>query len=149
VQEEVEKATAWHRWLSRMRLAVARAELALTSGDAEGALEHARHGIELARKTSRHKYEALALHAHAAALHRLGRTREAITDLEAAATVARQIGDPALLVRILGALLPLAGTDELAAEGRRTVEAIATALPDAGMRQRFLDAEAIKTIVAP
>ncbi|HET6281388.1 MAG TPA: adenylate/guanylate cyclase domain-containing protein [Polyangia bacterium] len=149
VSEQVEKATAWHRWLSHMRLSVARAELALTSGDTQGALEHARHGLELARKASRPKYEALALHAHAAALHRLGRTREAIADLEAAVSVARKNGDPALLVRILGALLPLAGTDELAAEARRTVEAIAAALPDAGMRQRFLGAEAIKTIVAP
>jgi tetratricopeptide (TPR) repeat protein len=143
VKEEVEKATAWHRWLSHMRLAVARAELAITAGDSEAALEHARDAIELARKTSRHKYEALALQAHAAALQRLGRTREAIADLEQALAIARANGEPALRVRILGALLPLAGTDELAGEARNTVEAIVGALPDPEMRRRFLAAAAI------
>ena len=56
--------------------------------------------------------------------------------------------DPALLVRMLAALLPLGGTDELAREARRTVDAIVAALPDPGMRARFLGAEAIAPIAA-
>ena len=80
------------------------------------------------------KYEVVGLGTRAAALHGLGRTREAIRDLQTAVLVARRFGDPAQFVRATSGLLALDGDDALRREASAVTARIASALPDARMR---------------
>jgi hypothetical protein len=70
------RAGAWHAWLWRLRLAQARAELALARGDAESAITLADAAIDQARGR-RPKYEALGLVTRASAMASLGQTTAA------------------------------------------------------------------------
>jgi hypothetical protein len=144
---EIEAAVAntpgWHEWLWKLRLHQARAELAVERGDLEGAVAEANSGVAQSRQRRRPKYEALSLLTRAVAAHRLGRTRDAITDARAAIDVARRTLDPALQLRAVGALLDLEGSDELAAEARLLIGTIRAALPTDTMRRRFDAAEIV------
>src|SRR5215470_6880588 len=132
----VEKAAGWHGWIWRLRLAAARAELALAHADLEHALRRATEAIEL-NHGKKLKYEAAGLQARARALHALGRTREAITDLRRAVQLARPTGDPAMLLRAAAGLLAVDGDDALLAEASTIADRIVRALPDDRMRQAF------------
>jgi hypothetical protein len=132
--------------LWQLRLAQARAELALARGDLDVAVTEARNGSALSRARRRPKYEALGLITAARALDGLGRTLDAIEDARRAIPIARQTSDPALLLQAIDVLLTLDGDDLLAAEARSLTDRILTALPDETMRQRFADAEVVQRI---
>lgn len=137
----------WHDWLWRLRLAQTRAELALARGDMDLALAEAREGSLQSRARRRTKYEALGLITSATALHRLGRTREAIADARDAVAIARRTSDPALLLQAIDTLLALDGDDPLAAEARALNGRILAALPDETMRRRFTESEVVQRIL--
>jgi hypothetical protein len=80
------------------------------------------------------KYEVVGLGTRSAALNSLGRTREAIHDLQTAVALARQVGDPAQFLRAASGPLVLDGDDALASEARAATARIASALPDACLR---------------
>ena len=56
------------------------------------------------------------------------------------------MGDPALLLRTLTALLPIEGSDPLLAEARATAQTILVALPSTEMRARFRSAETVRQL---
>jgi tetratricopeptide (TPR) repeat protein len=137
VAELAEAATAWHGWLWKIRLSEARAEIALARHDWAAALAWSQAAIE--HSTNRRvKYEVIGYATHAAALHGLGRTREAIDDLQQAVAIARPVGEPALFLRAARALLALDGNDALAAETSSIAARVAAALPDPRMRGSVL-----------
>jgi hypothetical protein len=136
----------WHEWLWRLRLSQARAELALTRGAFDTAVAEAGDGIDQSRARLRPKYEALGLVTRTHALHRLGRTRDAIADARQGVAVARGTADPALLLLALDALLALDGDDESSAEARALVARISVALPDETMRERFSASEVVQRL---
>ncbi len=133
----VTQAAGFHGWLWALRLAEARAEIALAQGKAEEALRWADEAIAQCRARGRVKYEVLGLLTRGEALSAAGRASEAIADFRRAVALARPVGDPALLLRAIGSLLTLDGDDALAAEGAATVARIVDALPDADERRRF------------
>ncbi|PYS19751.1 MAG: hypothetical protein DMG11_31250, partial [Acidobacteria bacterium] len=145
--DQVANTPAWHEWLWKLRLAQTRAELALARGDLELAAAEAREGSIQSREKRRPKYEALGLMTAAAALHGLGRTRDAIADARRGVTVARQTADPALLLQAIDTLLTLDGDDPLAAEARALSDHILAALPDETMRRRFTKSETVQRIL--
>ena len=137
---------AWHRGIFAVRLAQARAELALARGDSPATLDHAAESLALAGKIGRPKYEILALLARAQAFAALGRKSEAIGEAGGALAVSRRVGDPALLLRSLDALLGLDGADELLRDAHTMIAAIGGALLDEVMRQRFEESEVVQRI---
>ena len=145
VAATVEKAAGWHGWLWRLRLAEARAEIALARGDWEETIRLADDAVERSRG-KRVKYQALALGTRAQALDRLGRGKEAIADLGRAVELARPVGDPALFLRTAAALLALDGSDVLATEARAAAERIAGSLPGDEMRRCFGSSEPVSII---
>jgi class 3 adenylate cyclase/tetratricopeptide (TPR) repeat protein/DNA-binding XRE family transcriptional regulator len=138
-----EKAAGFHGWLWRLRLAEARAEIALARGDWEETLRLVEGAIGQSRARGRVKYHALGLETRAGALAALGRTREAIVDLRSAAELARPTGDPAMFLRAAAALLALDGDDALLAEARAAASQIAVALLDDAMRTIFEASEPV------
>jgi hypothetical protein len=147
VGEAVELAAAWHGWLWKLRLAEARAEVALAREEWEEAVRWAGEAIDRSREKRRLKYQALGSWTRARALHALGRMDEAIGDARSAVALARRVGDPALFLRTAGVLLALDGDDALAAEARAAAERIAAALPDQEVRQRFEAAEPVRAVL--
>jgi tetratricopeptide (TPR) repeat protein len=137
----------WHERLHGIRVAAARAEVALARGRWPEAMGHTADCIAHARSVGRVKYEALGLHARARALLAVDRTDEAIADLRSAAAIARRIGCPALLVRAAAELLPLAGDDALLAEARAAVDFMARELSEP-LRATFLDAAPVRSVTA-
>jgi class 3 adenylate cyclase/transcriptional regulator with XRE-family HTH domain/tetratricopeptide (TPR) repeat protein len=146
VAETVEKAAGAHGWLWRLRLAEARAELALVQGEAKDALRLARDAIVQSQGRGRVKYQAFGLETRARALAALGRKREAIVEARHAVELLRPIDAPALFLRAAAALLELDGDDALLAEARHAAQRIATALPNDELRRRFLAAEPVRRV---
>jgi tetratricopeptide (TPR) repeat protein len=140
-----EQGRSWHGWLWSLRLAQARAEIALARGAAADACHLADNAVQQARGR-RPKYEVLGLVTRASALSSLGRTNDAIADLQTAAGVARRMEDPALVLRSVAALLALDGTDALANEASAVAHGIFARLPDDTMRERFRNAEAVRRV---
>ena len=93
------------------------------------------------------KYQVVALTTRAQALIDLARTKEAITDLRAAVTLARPTEDLALFVRAAAGLLAIDGDDALANEAQAVVDRIAEGLPDPDMRLQFERAEPPRLIL--
>jgi class 3 adenylate cyclase/tetratricopeptide (TPR) repeat protein len=141
----VDRAGAWHAWLWAVRMAEARAEIALARGDGETAVGLAEVAFQQARGR-RPRYEVLALLTHAAALGSLGRTRAGLRDLRQAVAGARAIADPALFVRAAAALLAIDGDDALAAEARTATRHIVDRLPTDEMRAHFNASEPVRTL---
>jgi tetratricopeptide (TPR) repeat protein len=141
-----EKTAGFHGWLWRLRLAEARAEIALACGDWEETLRLVEDAIDQSRARGRVKYHAVGLETRAGALAALGRTREAIADLRNAVELTRPTGDPAMFLRAATGLLALDGDDALAGEARAAADSIALALPDAEMRRRFQEAELVRLL---
>jgi tetratricopeptide (TPR) repeat protein len=147
---ETEKAIVetgdWHRWLWQSRLAQVRAELSLARGQWRDALELAEQSIGLSRKSGRVKYIVAGGQAKSLALAALGRKHEAISELGKALDLARPVGDPAMLLRVITALLLMAGEDTLLAEARVLASQIIAELPTPEMRQRFEAAEPVRLL---
>jgi tetratricopeptide (TPR) repeat protein len=146
VQSAADSKLSSHLWLWRIRLAEVWAELVFTRGDSSQALQCADEAIAKSRASGRLKYEVLGLLTRGRALQGLGRTREAIADLRHAIGVTRPVGDPAMFLRVATALLAIEGDDALLAETRATAQRMSAALPDEAMRQRFLQAEPVRTL---
>jgi DNA-binding SARP family transcriptional activator len=134
VADLADAATAWHGWLWKIRLSEARAEIALARRDWAAALQWSQTAIEHSRNR-RVKYQVIGYGTHAAALHGLGRTREAIADLRRAVGLARHVEEPALFLRAARGLQELDGDDDLAAEVASVTTGIVQALPDARTRE--------------
>ncbi len=144
--EASKKNPGWHGWLWELRLSQVRAELAYARGEWPAAVVAATDGIDQCRRRTRPKYEALGLITRAQALHRSGRTAEAIDDSRHAVHIARTIDDPALLLRALDTLLQLEGDDAGATEAKTTVERILRGLPDEPTRLRFSASDMVSRI---
>jgi tetratricopeptide (TPR) repeat protein len=145
VRDTVVQAVGAHIWLLSMRFVQAQAEVALARGALHDAIQFAEESIAQARECGRVKYEVFGMQTHAQALAALGRTKEAIVELQAAVERARPVGDPALFLRAATALLAIEGDDALMAETRATIDRIAAALPDE-LRRVFLDAEPVRLV---
>ncbi|MGH7389458.1 MAG: ATP-binding protein [Candidatus Rokuibacteriota bacterium] len=141
----VEKAAGWHGWIWRLRLAEVRAELAFARGDLDEAVRCATDAIALNRG-KKIKYEAAGLETRAKALHAVGRTREAISDLRRAVQLVRPTGDPAMFLRAAAELLVIDGDDALAAESAAITDRISPALPSEDMRRRFESSLAVRVV---
>jgi tetratricopeptide (TPR) repeat protein len=147
VAAAVEKASGFHGWLWRLRLAQARAEIALARGAWEDALLWADRAIGQASTRERPKYRAAGLGARAQALVALGQHAEALGNLRAAVGLARRLDDPALFLRLVGQLLDLDGDDALAAEARAAVDRITQTLPNVELRRRFESADPVGLVM--
>lgn len=133
----VQQAGGWHAWKWRLRLAQAQAELALARHNWVDAITAASHVVSQSRTYGRPKYEALGLATRARATGRLGLRPES-SDVWKSVEIARRLGDPALLLECLSALLELDGSDELQNEAQHVVNRIAGALSQESLRNRFL-----------
>jgi tetratricopeptide (TPR) repeat protein len=147
VAETVQKAAGSHGWLWRLRLAEARAELALARGDHEGTLQLVEDAVAQSQFRGRLKYQAFGLETRAKALAALGRKKEAIVEAQNAVNLLRPIGAPALFLRAASTLINLDGNDMLLAEARSTAQQIITALPNDDMRRTFRDAEPVRLVL--
>jgi tetratricopeptide (TPR) repeat protein len=147
VAEIAEKATAWHGWLWGLRLAQARAEIALERREWDAALSWATQAIAQCRLRGRVKYEAMGLTTRARAFAAMGRRSNALADAERAVGLARHMGDPALFVRCANTLLELGGTEALAVEAHVAAQRILAALPDDALRRSFAAAESVRAVM--
>jgi hypothetical protein len=138
VSRAVVAASGWHGWLWRLRLAQARAELALERGDWQGALAATTEGIENSEARSRAKYVALGLLTRAQAWKAGHNVLSAVEDATRAVEIARTLGDPAVLLKALTGLIDLDGNESLLAEARGCHERILSQLDDVALRERFL-----------
>jgi tetratricopeptide (TPR) repeat protein/transcriptional regulator with XRE-family HTH domain len=136
--EAAAAATGAHGWLWKLRLAEARAEIALARGDISLAGALASDAVAQARVLGRAKYVAIGLTTRASALERLGQVREAVIDLHEAVHVARSTADPSVLLQALLPLNTIDGNDQLAAEIGAVAAQVARSLPSEDMRDRFL-----------
>jgi tetratricopeptide (TPR) repeat protein len=146
VAAQAAQVAGWHGWLWQLRLAQARAEIALARGDADEAQRWAEQSIQQSQRRERVKYQVSGLVTRGQALATRQRGAEAIRDFQLAVDLARPLGDPALFLRAAAALLALDGDGDLAAEARAAARRIAAALPDAAMRGRFLAAEPVRRL---
>lgn len=147
VQEGIAQTGNWHHWLWQIRLAAARAELALARGDWDAALRLAGEATERARAKGRVKYEAIGLAAHGRALAARGRTKAALAPLRRAVELVRPVGDPAMFLRATTALLEVDGDDALAGQARAAATRILNALPDPELRGTFAAAEPVRRLL--
>jgi len=146
VAETVGQAAGTHGWLWRLRLAQARAELALARGDMEETLRLVEHAIAQSQARGRVKYHAFGLETRARALNVLGRKHAAIAEARSAVNLVRPIESPALFLRAAAALLELDGDDALLAEARAAAQRIAAALPNDELRRRFEAADTVRLL---
>lgn len=146
VAQAAGKGSGWHGWLWKLRLAEARAEIALARGDWEAAFEWAGRAIVESEAKSRTKYQAAGLTSRGSALAGMGRHKEAIPELRRAVQLATKMGDPALLLRAATPLLSIEPDEALVSETGKAVERIARALPGEEMRRRFEQAEPVRQI---
>jgi tetratricopeptide (TPR) repeat protein len=142
VAEAVAHAQGAHGWLWRLRFAQARAEIVLARGDRDEALRCAEDALAKSRATGRVKYQVAGLATHGQALAALGRKQQGIADLWRAVALARSLGDPAVVLRAMAALLETEGDDTVQVEA----QAIVAALPDEGMRRSFEAAAPVRLI---
>jgi tetratricopeptide (TPR) repeat protein len=144
--EIIKQMGGWHRWLMEVRLGHARAEVALACGNPDEAILKATESISQSRTGQRLKYEIAGLETRARALALRGRTYEAISDLRRAIELARSMGDPAMLLRVLTALLPIDGNDELLEEARALARKILAEMPTPEMLKCFETAEPVRQL---
>jgi tetratricopeptide (TPR) repeat protein len=147
VATAVEKAAGFHGWLWRLRLAQARAEIALGRGDWKGTLFLVTDAINQSQARGRIKYQAFGLETRASALVALGRKREAMAALRSAVDLVRPSKDPAMFIRAAGLLLSIEGDDTLLAEARSTAQQLVAALPSNEMRRIFETADLVQPIL--
>jgi DNA-binding winged helix-turn-helix (wHTH) protein/tetratricopeptide (TPR) repeat protein len=143
------KTAGWHEWLWHLRLTQAKAELALARDSVDEAIATATDSIELSRARGRPKYETLGLITKARGLHALSRTRDAIAHARAALSVADRMGDPAILLLALDALMEFDGTDQLATQACTLTASIGASLPNEVMRRCFAESEVVRRIQSP
>jgi DNA-binding CsgD family transcriptional regulator len=145
IEENIPLGHGAHGVLWPMRLAEARAKLAVTRNDWRGAQRWSDETIKLAQATGRPKYEALALSSRGRALVGLGRKRDGIGELRRAVEITREVGDPALLLGAAAALLSVEDDDVTSAEARGAAEHMLAHLPEE-MKPGFEAAEPVQLI---
>jgi class 3 adenylate cyclase/tetratricopeptide (TPR) repeat protein len=138
--ETAEQTFGAHEWLWKIRLAQAKADIALAGGKLEEAAAAAAAALERARSHGRVKYEVSARTTIAEALLALGRGREAVHVLREAQGGADGLGNPparAVVAAALGRALLAIGADEDAEtafeRGRADVEAFCARLDERHM----------------
>jgi tetratricopeptide (TPR) repeat protein len=146
VADAVASAQGHHGWLWRLRLAQARAEIALARGAQEEALQWAEDAIGQSRRSGRVKYQVAGLQMRGQALAALGQTRQARASLRRAVALAQATGDPAMFLRAAAPLLAIDGDDVLRAEARSAAVRISRALPNEEMIDRFKAAEPVRAL---
>ena len=146
VAAAVEEAGGSHGWLFRLRLAQARAEIALARGRWEESLRLVEITLRHSRDRGRVKYKVLGLKTRGQALGSLGRTHEAIVDLRNALDAAHRTGDPSLFLNVAAALLAVEDDPDLAHEAYSTAQGMRAALPNDQMRWIFEGAEPVQRI---
>ena len=146
VATTVEEAYGSHGWLWRLRLAQARAEIALARGRWEESLRLVEIALRQSRDWGRIKYKVLGLKTRGQALGSLGRTHEAIVDLRNALDAAHHTGDPSLFLNVAAALLAVEDDPDLAHEAYSTAQGMRAALPNDQMRWIFEGAEPVQQI---
>jgi class 3 adenylate cyclase len=92
--EDATHATGWTSWLILGRLAAARAEIALHAEPPEVAAEWAATAVEVAVRTHRRKYEALARALLGHALVALGRPVDGLRELRSSVAIADDLVNP-------------------------------------------------------
>lgn len=122
LQRRAAAMKAWHNWLTLGRLATARAEILLGTGDPDSAAEAAHAALDHARRTRRRKYEVASRGLLGRALLRQGRAPEAVRELDRCLRDARRLGQPIAVVRAAADLRDAAvaaGDDDRAAAADR------------------------------
>jgi tetratricopeptide (TPR) repeat protein len=135
VATAVEHAAGFHGWLWRLRLAQARAEIALARGEWEDALGWANRAIGQSRTTERPKYLALALGARALALNALGQSALGMESAREALTIACRLDDPALVLRLSTQLPDLSDDPKVALKVEAAAQRIRRAMSNPDLRQ--------------
>ncbi len=139
----IQGAHSAHTWLWKLRLAAARAEIALARCEWDAAIRWANNAVAQSVLRGRVKYRATGLETRARALAALGRTLEVIADLHSAVELARSVGDPVILLRAAVGLLNIDGNEELLAETHDVAKRIIATLPDKAMIRCFKAAEPV------
>jgi tetratricopeptide (TPR) repeat protein len=147
VAAALDEAMGAHGWLWRLRLAQARAEIALARGEWDETLRLVDIALQHDFNQGRVKFQVLGLKTRAQALAALGRIDDATVDLRNALAFSRSIGDPALIVKVAASLLAIERDDALAREAYGIVQRISAALPNDEMRRLFEAAEPVQQIV--
>ena len=139
VVEAARKAQGWHAWKWNMRLAQARAELALARGRWADAETAATQVVDQSRPRRRAKYEALGLASRARARQQLGSSL-AHDDAQRSVSAARRLGDPAVLLTCLRVLLAIDGRDVVNTEALRIAKEMLARVTDESLRRAFSSA---------
>jgi class 3 adenylate cyclase/tetratricopeptide (TPR) repeat protein len=92
--EDATHATGWTSWLIFGRLAVARAEIALEAEPPDVAAEWASKAVDIAERTLRRKYEALARELLGRALVALGHADRGLDELRTSVRIADDLVNP-------------------------------------------------------
>ena len=92
--DDAQDVQAWEHWLVSGRLAVARAQLELGSGNLDDAVTWSRRALEMAASGGRPKYEAISLQTLGQALTMQGLAGEAVAELGRAVTIADALASP-------------------------------------------------------
>ena len=147
-------ATAWTRWLILGRLATAKAEIALRTGDPDAA-EWAARAVDVTSRTRRRKYEARARSLLGQALLAGGRASEGLEHLRRAVEIADGLVNPpgrwsarADLVRALSGSGDDEGAARVHAEAVEIVRAFASTLSPERSRG-LLGAPAVRDLLSP
>jgi len=143
----------WARWLVSCRLAAAKAELELSTGRTENAIEWARKTIDLCVPVHRVKYEIAGRVLLGRALVGSGKGAEATPELRLAVEQSVRLGSPsvrwqaqAALGRALYATGDDNGAEQAFAEAANVIRAMANGLAPA-RAARFLAAEPIREVL--
>jgi tetratricopeptide (TPR) repeat protein len=128
-------------------------ELWMARGDLERALSYAGECLALAESSDSKKNIVKARRLRGQVLLARGKLGEAATEIEAALTIARQVGNPPQLwktLAVFGDLSRMQGREEEAGqayrEALRVIETVATTLDDPALSEIFLASEQVKRV---
>jgi class 3 adenylate cyclase/tetratricopeptide (TPR) repeat protein len=155
VWEEVRQGRSWQRWLLGGKMVALRAEIELRTDNVDDAVEWGRRAVDMARSTRRRKYETVSRLLLGRALLALGRTEEALAELQTAVSDADELRGPPGRWRAraaLGSALYAKGDDGGAEAAFREAAAVIRDVA-AGLSEpraaRFLAADEIRSVLNP
>jgi class 3 adenylate cyclase/tetratricopeptide (TPR) repeat protein len=128
--DEVRGGKAWERWLLIGKMMLARAEIALHTGDLETAADWATKVVDNARVVRRRKYEGYGRTILGQTFLKMGRGPEGVAELRSAVELADGLGSPAgqwqSRTALGGALYATGDDDGAGAAYREAAEVIRT-----------------------